>query len=290
MGRTLLGAAVALGVAAMIAGCGSSSTKSAPKASAQAPASSIRLAADTSSAAAGYRVDLTEQVVSGATTLDATATGSYSPAAREAAVTMSVKLPSSEGGTSQIQLVLDRGTIYLQLPPKLASEIPGGKPWLSIDLAQIGKLSGVSGFGSLVNDSSSVDDPTQYLDFLRAVADGSVKDLGPQTVNGVQTTHYQAEVDFSKLPNAVPAADRQAAQELVDEFQKRANVPDFPVDVWIDSSNLIRRLQENMTETVSGKSFALAITENYLSYGPQPAPTVPSPDQTLNLFSLLHSS
>jgi hypothetical protein len=49
-------------------------------------------------------------------------------------------------------------------------------------------------------------------------------------------------------------------------------------------------LQETLTETLtSGKSVSVAINENFLDYGPQPTPAVPSPDQTLNLLSLLHS-
>lgn len=285
--RALAGVVLVAGLTA--AGCGSSSSSSS-SGSAQVPSVSLTRAADVSSAAAGYKAAVTlHETLPNAGTIVANGTGSFSPNAHQGTVAMQMSLPPGAGlSTLQLQMVLDKGNIYMKFPPALASKLPGGKPWLYINLAQAGKAAGIAGLGSLVNSSSSFSDPGQYLNFLRATATGSVKDLGQATVNGVSTTHYRARVDLTKLPQAVPASQRAAMQKLVASLRSKGATTQIPMDVWIDSSHLVRRVQSTFTETVGGQSVTIAMTENFLSYGPQPAPVVPPPSQTANLLSLLH--
>jgi hypothetical protein len=182
--------------------------------------------------------------------------------------------------------VLSDDTIYMKFPASLTSQIPGGKPWISIDLAQLGQAAKLPGFSSLLSSTQTLNDPGQYLDFLRAAAAGSVTDVGQETIDGVQTTHYQAEIQFSKLAEALPAADRQGVQQLVSALEKKATVSDMPVDVWIDGADLVRRIKMNMSESVQGHTVTTEMTEDFSDYGTQPAPTVPSADETTNLLSL----
>lgn len=224
----------------------------------------------------------------GKKTVGMTANGAISPGLRLGDMTMSMQVPSSTGTQSlQMQFVLDGNTIFVKLPASLALKVPGSKPWISMDLAQMGKLSGIPGYGSLITGSSNFSNPGQYLDFLRATADGSVKDLGQETVNGVQTTHYRAQVDLAKLPDAVPSADKSAAEQLVSMIQSKGANTRMPVDAWIDGSHQIRRLQLSYDLSVSGESVALGITENLSDYGPQPPPALPGADQTTNVMSLI---
>lgn len=283
------GILLALGaVAALLAGCGGSSGSAHP------PTVNLARAADVSSAAAGYKAVITlRETVPNAGAVDMTANGSFSPASHAGSLSMQMHLPASAGlGTLDMQMVLNKTTIYVKLPPSLASKIPGGKPWLYVNLGQIGQAAGIPGLGSLVSSSSSLSDPGQYLSFLRATAVGSVKNLGRATVNGVATTHYQAEIDLAKLPSVVPAAQRQAVQQLVTALQKKGAATEIPIDAWIDSSNLIRRIQMNFSEPVSstGQSVAVAMTENFIQYGAQPAPVVPPASQSVNLLSLTHGT
>lgn len=225
---------------------------------------------------------------SGQKTVDMTANGSFSPGSHMAQMVMSMQLPTGTGTQNvDLQMVLDGDTMYLKMPAELASQVPGGKPWVSMNLAQIGKASGIPGYGSLMNSSSSFTNPGQYLDFLRATTDGSVQDLGQETVDGVQTTHYQADVDLAKLPDAVPAADKQSVEQLTSMLQSKGVNTQMPVDAWIDAKHQIRRLHITYTMSVSGESVAMDITENLSDYGPQPAPALPSTSETTNLNSVV---
>jgi hypothetical protein len=234
-------------------------------------------------------MNMTSRATISGKTVSIDANGAFSAKTREGSMTMNMQLPSTSGTqTLQMQMVLANATIYMKLPPSLTSKLPGNKPWLSLNLKQLGNAAHIPALGSMMNQSSTLNDPGEYLDFLRAASSGSVKNLGQTTIDGVQTTHYQATIDISKLPSAVPASDRRAAEQMVSELQSHVKTSGVPIDVWIDQGNLVRRLQLTINETVKGHSISTAITENFSDYGSQPSPTVPSAAQTTNLLSLLH--
>jgi hypothetical protein len=295
-GRIAAAVLAAVSAAVLTAGCGGSSSTGSGNNSARASAASLKRAAYVSTTAAGYKATMTMHATfngqgSNQQALDMTASGSFSPSSHSADMTMNMHAPVSGAMHSiEMQVVLDGNTMYLKMPAALTSQLPGGKPWVSMDLTQLGKTAGIQGYGSLLNGESSFSDPGQYLDFLRATSDGSVKDLGQETVDGVQTTHYQANVDFAKLPNAVPAADKHAINQLISEMQSKGVTTQMPVDAWIDDSHHIRRLHINYDFSVSGQSLTMDIMENFSDYGAQPAPAVPSPSDTTDLSSVLQGS
>lgn len=290
--RWFLTVAALAGGGALVAGCGSSTgAGSAATGSVGNNSShrtlSLKRAADISSDAAGYKLNMVMAETLSNQTINISATGSYTPKSHAGALTMDVSLPPALGGQQQFQVVMSKGAFYMKFPSALANDIPGARPWLEINLDQVGRAANMPGLGSLIDSTSTLNDPGEYLDFLRAAAAGSVTDVGQQTIAGVQTTHYEASVDFSKLPDALPSADRQSVQQLVGALQQRASVPDIPVDVWIDGSDLVRRIMMNMNETVEGNSVDTQMTENFSDYGAQPAPTIPSPADTTNLMSYI---
>lgn len=286
-GGALIGLAAA---AALVAGCGGSGSSGSGK----TPTVSLSRAADVSSAASGYRIAMNmQETVPSAGRIHMTGTGSFSPAAHQGAATMQMDLPAGAGaGTLQLGMVLDKTTIYMKLPASLTSKIPGGKPWLYVNLGQIGQAAGVPGLGSLVSSTSSLNDPGQYLDYLHATSAGSVKNLGQATVDGVHTTEYHAVVDMTKLPNIVPAAQRPAIEQLVKALKSKGLATQMPINAWIDSSNLVRRVQVAFSEPLPNtkQTVSIAMTENFLQYGPQPAPAIPSASESANLLSLIHGS
>jgi hypothetical protein len=292
--RRFLIASAVLGSGFVIAGCGgSSNNNSSAQGSAGGGTShktiSLARAADISSDAAGYKVHMVMAETVAAQTINMSVDGSFTPKSHQGALTMDMALPASLGGEQKFQVVMANDTFYMKMPPALASKIPGAKPWFAINLKQLGKAAKMPGLASLLNSSQSLNNPGEYLDFLRAATAGSVTTVGQETIDGVQTTHYEATIQFSKLADALPQADRQAMQQLISELEQKASVQDMPIDVWIDGSDLVRRIMMNIKETVQGHPITVAITEDLSDYGTQPAPTIPSASQTTNLLSLMHS-
>jgi hypothetical protein len=231
MRRTSLSVATAgCAGALLLAGCGSSAPK-------QPPTATLSRAAYVSSAAPGYKMTMSlRETVPNAGQVTVTGNGGFNIVPkREGFMTMHLVLPAAATaglGNLQMQAVFVPGTIYIKLPPQLATRLPGGKPWLLINLNQLGKAAGIPGLGQLTSTSSSLSNPGQYLQFLRATTTGMVKDLGQATVDGVKTTHYRAVVDLAG-PADGRAAARHGAQEsrhdaVADRLLDRLGQPDPP--------------------------------------------------------------
>jgi hypothetical protein len=287
MGKLIKGTVGVCAAALLFAGCGSSAPSSATR------TISLSRAAYVSSGSSGYRVvmSLRESVPNVGQVLIG-GMGSFSIPSHSGTMTLRMSLPAAAAGLSNltIPMVIAHGTIYMRFPPQLADRIPGGKPWWEINLAQAGNAAGVPGLSSLTGGTSSLNDPGQYLDFLRATSSGSLKNLGQATVNGVQTTHYSAQIELSKLPEAVPASARAGIAQLVAALQKRGTVSQIPIDAWIDSSNLVRQIELVYDQPISstGQTAAVSLKMDFIAYGPQPRPAIPPPGQTVNLLALLH--
>jgi hypothetical protein len=280
------------GVAMLLGACGGSS----PKPVATVPAAALTRAADISSGASGYKMAMTVRETLGAERILITGSGSFSVTKHSGAMVMQTSLPASVGNGApsslREQVVINGGTVYMKLPPVITSKLPGGKPWLELNLAALGQKAGLPGLSSLTGGTSSTTNPGQFLEYLRATSGGSVENLGPATINGIKTTHYHAEIDLARVPNAVPRAFRKGAEQFVAALQKKFKAGNMPVDAWIDSAHLVRRIALNFTEQVpsSSQQVNLAMQVNFISYGPQPTPAIPPASQTTNLLTLLHGA
>ena len=295
LGIAALAAVLAAVLTSASGGGSSGGGKASARASSRSAAASLKLSAYKSSDAPGFKVatTMTETISppnSNAVTVDITLKGSMNPSARTGGMTMNMQVPTGGGSTENLDMqeVLDGNTVYVKMPAALMGRVPGGKPWVSIDLAQMGKTVGLPGLGSAFNGTSNLTSAGEYLDFLRATSDGSVKDLGQQTLDGRQVTLYSADADLAKVPSAVPAADKAGVTQMIAAFKSKGLSTQMPIEAWIDSANLIRRIQLTYNTSLQGASVAMDITEDFSDYGPQPTPTAPSPDQTMSIAALQH--
>lgn len=162
------------------------------------------------------------------------------------------------GQHAQIDAVMKDSTIWMR-SPLFAKALPAGKTWLSIDLKKAGKQFGVN-FGQFAQES-----PTDTLAALEK--GGTVTKVGQETIGGERTTHYKAQIDPSKFATL-----------------KGANP--VPVDVWIGSDGLLRRLTESYSTTAGGQSTATSMTMNLSKLGEQVAVQVPGAGETLDMTKL----
>jgi hypothetical protein len=141
----------------------------------------------------------------------------------------------------------------------------------------------------LVSTTSSLSDPSRVIKYLRAISERGLQNLGPSTVDGVATTHYHAQVVLSKLPGVYPPAQRATIERSVAGQEAYARNGQVPLDVWIDSSHLVRRIVLTQPLAGGGPGAWGTIQVDYPSYGPEPAPVIPPADQVTNIRALLHS-
>jgi hypothetical protein len=283
-----------LGAAALAAaGCGGSSGSGSGSSSAGTSASgALQRAADVSGAASGYRMamQMTETLGS-AGAVTAVGNGSFNVPKKAGQMTLSMKLPGLVAGTSTLRVeeITEGGNVYLQLPPALASRLPGGKAWLKINIAQAGNAAGVPGLGSLMSSSGSATNPSSFLTYLQSASAGGVRDLGSGTIDGIQTTHYRATVSLTKVAGTVPASRRAQLQKTLAALQKVTGLHEVPVDAWVDNAHLVRRVTmayrihvPNQSQTAS-----LSMQMDFTGYGPQPVPPLPPSGQVTDLSAAL---
>jgi hypothetical protein len=245
----------------------------------------VAQAATRSAGAPGYRVHIS--MVMGSPALPGGITmsggGVVASSAHAASISLTMTLPnlpqvtSQLGGNSlQLNEIVHGTTVYVELPQVLASKLPFSKKWIAIDILKAAGLNGLSSLSGGISPTTG--DPSQFLQYLRAASNSVVTD-GHAQVDGYDTTHYQAQLDFSKVANALPASERPAVQRALAALEQQAQLGTIPVNVWIDRSHLVRRLGLTLNMKISGTSVAARITEDLSDYGPQVTPAAPPADQ-----------
>jgi hypothetical protein len=64
----------------------------------------------------------------------------------------------------------------------------------------------------------------------------------------------------------------------------------MPMDVWIDSHSLLRRMSFSFGECVQSQRLTMAMTMNLSGYGQQSVPSAPSPSEAYDLTPLVLQS
>jgi hypothetical protein len=270
---SLVGVLVVL-AAALVAGCGSSS-------SSNASSDPVVRAANVTARVPGYRIAATASINTPASgPLQMQMNGVFDRVNRSGTMTAAETVA---GHRFHFNEVFSGLTFYLNASglPQLG-RISGGKPWLKFDMS---RMLGAMGLGSLPTGT----DPTQFIDFLRAVSTSTTKQ-GTAKIRGITTTHYHAVVDLSKYPKLVPASQRAEAQRSVSTMISALGGHTLPMDAWIDASNLVRRAAFNFTECVAQQRVKFGMTMDIYDYGPQNQPQLPASTQAYDMTPLLSAT
>jgi hypothetical protein len=186
------------------------------------------------------------------------------------------------GNTLSMDMRVEGTIVYFRFPPALAAKLPYDKPWLKLDLGRLLSAEGLSAVASMINNPVSTD-PASQLSYLRA-ASGDVLDEGAQAVDGVLTTHYHASIDFSRVADAVPAAERAATSQAMSRLEALLHTDQVPVDVWIDHQHHVRRMTMTLSFAPTGSpAVQESITADMSDYGPQPRPSAPPADEVQDI-------
>ena len=114
-------------------------------------------------------------------------------------------------GEVRIDELLDGLVLYMR-SDALTARLPGGKRWVKLDLAALGRQQGVD-LGQL-QQLGGGSDPTQCLTYLKQ--SGDVEKLGSDNIKGIPTTHYRATIDFDKV--AENAGDAAASVRQLEQL------------------------------------------------------------------------
>lgn len=143
-------------------------------------------------------------------------------------------------GAGQIQIVIAGGKTYAKLPSSLNKS---GKPWVLVSAGSSDPV--IQQLATTIDSARSSASLGTVSEFVGAA--DSVKLKGPQTINGVPTTHYSVVVNSAKLPANFPGKDALTA----------AGLKTIPVELNVDSQGRPIQVTENIK--VSGQAVSTKI-------------------------------
>ncbi|HJU37760.1 MAG TPA: hypothetical protein VJ716_10135 [Gaiellaceae bacterium] len=145
--------------------------------------------------------------------------------------------------------------VYMQLGA-LASQMPGGKQWVKLDVSKLGKSAGLD-VGRLLSGSQL--QPSDLLGMLRSEG-AKIRKLGPATIGGTATTHYRVTIDVAKALDS-----KGLTSPLLGSVE--AQMPKLPEDVWIGKDGLVRRVGTSYTFELAGRQLRMRLAMNISHYG-----------------------
>jgi hypothetical protein len=271
--RRLLHALLLAGLAASLAACGSAVKNAVDP---------VAAAATKSQTAGGFKTSVSVTLAAGGKQFTITGHGAFGAHEGEMEMDMGGLLgqagaPAGTDSTMKAVYVTEDGdpVMYLKFG-LLTSLMPGGKPWMRLDLQKAGKAAGVD-LGGLLGGGSQ--NATDSLALLRHAGDFS--SVGSETVGGVETTHYRGTIDLEKA-----AESGGASADTIKRLLESGPPTQYPADVWIDDSGLIRRLTTSYDESLGGKTMSMSMTMDMSDYGAAVDVSAPPANQVFDVTEM----
>jgi hypothetical protein len=250
-------------VAALAAGCGVQKTLD-----------PVAAAATKTANAGGAKLSMTVGVTADGQNFDVSANGVFDQDQGD----LTMNLPGGLGA-AELRYLQESGdpVVYMNMP-SLSSRLPGGQSWIRLDLEKAGQSAGVD-LNQLMGQANQ--NPADVLELLRA--SGSAQEVGPETVNGESTTHYQATIDLAKAADQLDGRAQQMVQSLIAQGAPSS----IPVDVWVGDDGLVRKLTMDENLSAQGRSAEVKLDLELSDYGTDVNVTAPPADQTFDVTSML---
>lgn len=188
--------------------------------------------------------------------------------------TVTVEAPGA--GSSETRTI--EGVQYQQVPKEQRQQVPGKKPWVKIDMVEVGKLQ----YGDRAAEIADAPplDPAAVLPYLRAVTDA--KQAGSEDVGGVATTRYDVTADLQKGASGQGPQLEQQSQQLSQQLGK----PGLPMRVWLDEQGQVRRLQATLPGGQPGGQ-QITVTEDFYGHGEPVSIEAPDGKETADVTEQL---
>jgi len=201
--------------------------------------------------------------------------GAYNSETGLSKVALTVESPGE--GPLTVESIADDTSFYVG-GDKIGGELPDGKEWMKVE-----PFLGHSQ-DELMLSGSGADSTFGALSRV----DGNAQRLGRETVDGVPTQHYRAQLSY----DAYAALLRdEGKDELADQIVKAGDAVAAPplVEAWVDDEGILRRMRMVMTfSTAPGQpSVTMDMQMNLFDIGAGPAIAVPDESRVFDATELV---
>jgi hypothetical protein len=196
-------------------------------------------------------------------------------------VSAAAQLP---GGALRVVALFKSPSIYvggsLFDSPVFQGRLHGAR-WIKLDLGRFSQALGIN----LLQLSAGKPSPSQFLQYLKAVG-GTPERVGSDVVRGVQTTHYRATIDLNRIPSVLPPRLASQLRGQLAKLIAQTGTSKIPVDVWIDSQHLLRRIALDFSLSSSEQRGQVKLSLDLFDYGPTPSVQAPAASEVFDATQL----
>jgi len=175
--------------------------------------------------------------------------------------------------------VLVGRTMYMKMPA--LSQLGGGaaaKPWIKISLDELGQNSGMN-IDQMLKQMRQMD-PVQNTRMLTASKDA--REVGKETVDGVQTTHYTGTYRMEDAVAKLPADQQEAYRKSLG----KVGMDSMGFDLWVDGRQLPRKMVMKTGQAAPG-AMIMNMTMAYHDFGKPVQISAPPADQVSDFGVML---
>lgn len=245
-----------------------------------APAALLRQASDAADAAKSAKI--TQTITDGTGTHQVSGVLSWASGLQGS---LQGKIPAATAakigsdGTEEIRYLPNALYINMHAGDQFVKAM-GGAHWIEQDYADLDQTPGSD--SAQLSATMKIGDPVSVVRLL--AASGTAKQVGPDTVDGVQATHFSGDVTSETL-----AAGQGLSPELLNQerqlWQSQGLTKDH-IDVWVDGNNRIVKRHSSLTTKTGPKEMEF----KYSDYGTPVQVTAPPASDTINAKALKASS
>ncbi len=270
----LVAAAAGALAAGVLAGCGSTAATIDP----------VAQAAVATSRAGGAQMSMHASIeIAGlGSPMTLSASGDFNFASNEGQISSALSgLPSAgaallHGSSIHFTELYAAGDLYMQ-SPLFEGKLPNGAHWIKLDLAKLAQQTGLD----LQSLTSGQSNPAQVLGYLKA-SGGAITRLGTTEIRGTRTTHYRASIDLAKAAEKLAGAQRGKLKGTIEKLVSQTGSSTVPVEVWVDSHNLVRKMSLALSEAASGTHVRVALELELFDFGSTPRVNVPGSSEVFD--------
>ena len=195
------------------------------------------------------------------------------------------ELAAATGGSDagRLELVFDGLVYYMRFPSGVLANVANGR-WLKVDLREAADEAGAD-LGALEQLDQS---PTELLQFLQGASD-DVDEVGTETVRGVETTHYRADVDLERAAEITAERAglsdelREQLRREIERTREQTGLSTLPVDAWLDDEGRLRRMKMDVELDVAGRPAGMLTTMELFDFGVEVDVRPPPADEVLDI-------
>lgn len=154
---------------------------------------------------------------------------------------------------SGVRMVLVDNVFYMKMPQLSAMIAPA--EWVEMDLSKIDELGGFS-FEELIDQTRQMDPMTQ-IRMLQA--SGDFHEVGTETVDGVETTHYSGSVDVSKLSDL--AGMDEDLRRMVEKGYDTLGISTVNYEVWLDGDFFVRKMVMELPGSEGTQTMTMTLSD-----------------------------